>query len=120
MDFVVKLYEFHDTSQLMASWWRKDNKFTNRSNGWYGTINLRSHKYICGSHLLAIWRKGLLQVFEIMDSFGIHNCNHWEHFELGRNNIQTTNHLCSLGSDTEGRRGTNFLHGLVPARCHMW
>jgi hypothetical protein len=32
-DFVVKLYEFHDTSQLMASWWKEDNKFTNRSNG---------------------------------------------------------------------------------------
>jgi hypothetical protein len=41
MDFVVKLYEFHDTSQLMASWWKEDKKFTNWSNGWYGTINLR-------------------------------------------------------------------------------
>jgi hypothetical protein len=25
----------------MASWWKEDNKFTNQSNGWYGTINLR-------------------------------------------------------------------------------
>jgi hypothetical protein len=25
----------------MASWWREDKKFTNQSNGWYGTINLR-------------------------------------------------------------------------------
>jgi hypothetical protein len=25
----------------MASWWKEDNKFTNRSNGWYGMINLR-------------------------------------------------------------------------------
>ena len=41
MDLVVKLYEFHDTSRLMASWWKEDKKFTNRSNGWYGTINLR-------------------------------------------------------------------------------
>jgi hypothetical protein len=40
-DFMVKLYEFHDTSRLMASWWKEDNKFTNQSNGWYGTINLR-------------------------------------------------------------------------------
>jgi hypothetical protein len=40
-DFVVKFYEFHDTIWLMASWCREDKKFTNRSNGWYGTINLR-------------------------------------------------------------------------------
>jgi len=25
----------------MASWWKEDKKFTNRSNGWYGTVNLR-------------------------------------------------------------------------------
>jgi hypothetical protein len=41
MDFVVKFYEFHDTSRLMASWWKEDKKFTNRSNGWYETTNLR-------------------------------------------------------------------------------
>jgi hypothetical protein len=40
MDFVVKFYELHDTNRLMASWWREDNKFTNQSSGWYGTINL--------------------------------------------------------------------------------
>jgi len=40
-DFMVKLYELHDTSQLMASWWREYKKFTNQSNGWYRTINLR-------------------------------------------------------------------------------
>jgi hypothetical protein len=38
---MVKLYEFHDTSWLMASWWKEENKFTNHINGWYGTINLR-------------------------------------------------------------------------------
>jgi hypothetical protein len=38
---VVKFYEFHYTNQLMASWWKEDKKFTNWSNGWYGTINLR-------------------------------------------------------------------------------
>jgi hypothetical protein len=41
MDFMVKFYEFHDTNQLMASWWKEENKFTNRINGWYGKINLR-------------------------------------------------------------------------------
>jgi hypothetical protein len=40
-DFMVKFYEFHDTSRLMASWWKEDKKFTNRSNNWYGTMNLR-------------------------------------------------------------------------------
>jgi hypothetical protein len=28
-DFMVKFYEFHDTSRLMASWWREYKKFTN-------------------------------------------------------------------------------------------
>jgi hypothetical protein len=40
MDFMMKLYEFHDTIQLMASLWKEDKKFTNHRNGWYGTINL--------------------------------------------------------------------------------
>jgi hypothetical protein len=38
---MVKLYEFHDTSWLMASWWRECKNFTSQRNGWYGTINLR-------------------------------------------------------------------------------
>jgi hypothetical protein len=28
-DFIVKFYEFHNTSRLMASWWKEDKKFTN-------------------------------------------------------------------------------------------
>jgi hypothetical protein len=40
-EFVVKFYEFHDTSRLMASWWKEDKKFTNRRNDWYGTTNIR-------------------------------------------------------------------------------
>jgi hypothetical protein len=28
-DFVVKCYDFHDTSWLMDSWWKEENKFTN-------------------------------------------------------------------------------------------
>jgi hypothetical protein len=39
--FVVKFYEFHDTSRLMASWWKEDKKFINQRNGWYGMVNLR-------------------------------------------------------------------------------
>jgi hypothetical protein len=30
-NFMVNFYEFHDTSQVMASWWRDDKKYTNRS-----------------------------------------------------------------------------------------
>jgi hypothetical protein len=40
-NFLVKFYEFHDTGRLMASWWKEDNNFTSRSNGWYGMITLR-------------------------------------------------------------------------------
>jgi hypothetical protein len=31
----------HDTSRVMASWWREDNKCTNQSTDWYQTMNLR-------------------------------------------------------------------------------
>jgi hypothetical protein len=31
--FVVLFYECHDTIWVMASWWREDNKFTNRRTG---------------------------------------------------------------------------------------
>jgi hypothetical protein len=39
--FLVKLYEFHDTSRLLASWWKLYRKFNNRRNGWYNMVNLR-------------------------------------------------------------------------------
>jgi len=40
-DFIVNLYEHHDTDWVMASWWREDKKYTNRTSGWYQTANLR-------------------------------------------------------------------------------
>jgi hypothetical protein len=40
-DFVIKFYEKHDTNKVMASWWREDKKYTNRTSGWYPTTNLR-------------------------------------------------------------------------------
>jgi hypothetical protein len=40
-DFVVDFYECHNTSLLLASWWREDKKFVNRASGWYNTVNLR-------------------------------------------------------------------------------
>jgi hypothetical protein len=28
-DFVVKLYQCHETRRVMASWWREEKKYTN-------------------------------------------------------------------------------------------
>jgi hypothetical protein len=33
IDFVVKFYERHNTSRMMASWWSEDNKYNNRRTG---------------------------------------------------------------------------------------
>jgi hypothetical protein len=41
IDFFIKFYEKHDTSQMMDSWWREDKKYTNQISGWYPTTNLR-------------------------------------------------------------------------------
>jgi hypothetical protein len=41
IDFMVNLYEFHDTIRLIVSWWKEDKKFTNQRNGWYGIVNMR-------------------------------------------------------------------------------
>jgi hypothetical protein len=38
---VVIFYEFHDTSRLLALWWKEDKKFINMINGLYITVNLR-------------------------------------------------------------------------------
>jgi hypothetical protein len=40
-NFMVNFYEFHNTNQLMDSWWKEDKNFTNQRNGWYRTINQR-------------------------------------------------------------------------------
>jgi hypothetical protein len=40
-NFVVKFYKHHDTSRVMASWWREDKKYTNQSIVWYSMTNLR-------------------------------------------------------------------------------
>jgi hypothetical protein len=54
-----------------------------------------------------------------MDAFGIHSCNRGEKLQLGSDNLKTIKNLCTIVLDSEGRRGTNFLHGLVPVRCHV-
>jgi len=40
-DFFVIFYEKHNTNKVMASWWREDKNFTNRTSGWYPMTNLR-------------------------------------------------------------------------------
>jgi hypothetical protein len=40
-EFVLSFYQKHDTNKIMASWWREDKNFTNRTSGWYPTANLR-------------------------------------------------------------------------------
>jgi hypothetical protein len=39
--FVMKFYDHHNTNRVMASWWREDKKYTNRSTGYYSRNNLR-------------------------------------------------------------------------------
>jgi hypothetical protein len=41
INFVLSFYVSHDTSEIMASWWREDKKFTNQTTRWYPTTNLR-------------------------------------------------------------------------------
>jgi hypothetical protein len=53
--FVVIFYEFHDTSRLLASWWKEDKKFINRRNDWYNTVNLKEPYMDTGvPHLLSV------------------------------------------------------------------
>jgi hypothetical protein len=40
-DFMVNFYVDHEISKLVASWWKEDRKFINRTSGWYGTKNIR-------------------------------------------------------------------------------
>ena len=39
--FIMNFYEHHDTSRVMASWWREDKKYTNQSTVWYQKTNLK-------------------------------------------------------------------------------
>jgi hypothetical protein len=41
IDFIMKFYKCHDTSWVMASWWREDKNYTNQRIGWYRMTNLR-------------------------------------------------------------------------------
>jgi hypothetical protein len=92
---VVKFYEFHDTSRLLASWWKEENKFTNKRNGWYSTVNLiEPYIYLMGfiyrlygekdcSNFLEVW----MPFIYIVAIYGI-NVN-WEAIisKKVRNNI---------------------------------
>jgi hypothetical protein len=54
-----------------------------------------------------------------MNAFGVQNGDRREQLQLGRDNLKTIKHMCTVGLDAEGRGCTKFLHGLVPARCHV-
>jgi hypothetical protein len=41
IDFFVNFYECQNIGRVMASWWREDKKYTNRTSGGYQTTNLR-------------------------------------------------------------------------------
>jgi hypothetical protein len=59
-NFVVRFYEFHDTSHLLASWWKENKKFTNRRNGWYNTTNLiEPYMYLMALICQWFWRERL-------------------------------------------------------------
>jgi hypothetical protein len=75
-----------------------------------GAIHLLDH-----SRMLTVWREGLIQVFKIMDSLGIHSGDLQKELQLGSNNFQTIEHMCIAGSDVERRGGTHFPHGIVPS-----
>jgi hypothetical protein len=83
-DFVVKFYECHDTSRVMASWWREDKKYTNRTfrlvpnDQLKGTIHLPN-----GSHLPVVWGERLLQIFRGMDASSLHSGHFWEWVSTG-------------------------------------
>jgi hypothetical protein len=72
-----------------------------------------------GSHLSTVWREGLLQVFGRMDSLGIHSSDLQKNLQLGSNNFQEIEHLCTAGLDFERRGSIYFPHGLVLARCYL-
>jgi hypothetical protein len=40
-NFVLSFYASHDTNKIMVSWWREDEKFTNRTADLYPTNNIR-------------------------------------------------------------------------------
>jgi hypothetical protein len=71
------------------------------------------------SHFPTIWREGLLQVFGSMDSLGIHSGDLQKQLQLGSNNFQEIEHLCTVSSDTKRRGSTHFPHDFVLAQCYM-
>jgi hypothetical protein len=120
IDFVVSFYESHDTGRVMASWWREDKKYTNRTFGWYQTINLReSYIYLMESHLPFVWGEGLFQIFRGMDASSLHGGHFRESFQLGGHHFKAVEHLHTTGSDAERRRDSILLHGFVFAERHV-
>jgi hypothetical protein len=107
---MVKFYEFHDTSQLMASWWKEDKKFTNQRNNWYGIVNLRE-PYI---YLMAL----ICQLYGEKDYSKFQKHGFPQH-TLWRTLVEASIGLCTIRLDVERRGITHFPHGLIPSRYYL-
>jgi hypothetical protein len=112
---VVRFYEFHDTSRLLASWWKEDKKFTNRRNGWYNTVNLREpYMYLMALICRLYGEKDCSKFSEAWMPLAYTMAISEEQFQLGSHHFQTTEHQHPTGPDTKGWRNTSFPHGIVP------
>jgi hypothetical protein len=64
-DFLVAFYEFHNTGQLLASWWREDKKFLNHASGWYNIVNLQEPYIILMAFICHLYgEKGFSKFYE--------------------------------------------------------
>jgi hypothetical protein len=118
-DFVVSFYEKHDTNKVMASWWREDKKFTNRTSGWYPTTNLREpYIYLMALLCRLHGEKDCSQVFRGLDASSLYCSHFWNRFQLGCHHLQTTEHLHTTSSDAERGRNPFLLHGILSIGRH--
>jgi hypothetical protein len=119
-DFVVSFYEKHNTNKVMASWWREDKKFTNRTSDWYPTTNLRdSYIYLMALICQVVWGEILFQVFRGMDASSLHVAISGRGFNWGAIISKAVEHLHSTGPDAERGRNPILLHGFLFIGCHL-
>jgi hypothetical protein len=119
-DFVVSFYAAHDTSKIMASWWREDKKFMNRTTGWYPTANLREpYIYLMALLCRLHGEKDCSLVFRGLDASSLYG-GHFRHkLQLGCHHLQTAEYLYMTSPDTERGRNPLLLHGLVSVGHHL-
>jgi hypothetical protein len=80
-DFVLSFYQKHDTNKIMASWWREDKNFTNRTSGWYPTTNLREpYIYLMALLCRLHGEKDCARFFGGLDASGLYCSHFWNRF----------------------------------------